>query len=305
MRGELVLSVSTLLGFLLTLVRVAGVFVFVPIPGVSSVAQPGARHSGAGHHHRSVSRVAAGRRPRLRPGCSLLWIMVEAALGIGIGLAVAFVSEAFAVGAQVMGLQAGYAFASTIDPEHAGRFDRAGGLRAACRRAAVLRHRARPRGAAHFRAQPGNLPGGLVRADARRRRRKCWPSGRTMFRTGLRLALPMIAVLVMVDISLALLGRVNAQLQLLTIAFPVKMMVGLVLLGWLALLLPALCSAPSADASFAAVRRPDRPVEAMADKAAKDRTTHPAAHEEGARRRQFSHAPASSSAPCSSWPSSA
>ena len=33
MRGDLVLSTATLLGFLLTLVRVAGVFIFVPLPG--------------------------------------------------------------------------------------------------------------------------------------------------------------------------------------------------------------------------------------------------------------------------------
>jgi flagellar biosynthetic protein FliR len=59
-----------------------------------------------------------------------------------------------------------------------------------------------------------------------------------MFSTGLRLALPVIAALVMIDISLALLGRINAQIHLLTIAFPAKMLVGLVLLGWIALLYP-------------------------------------------------------------------
>jgi flagellar biosynthesis protein FliR len=57
----------------------------------------------------------------------------------------------------------------------------------------------------------------------------------------------------MVDISLALLGRVNAQLQLLTIAFPVKMIVGLALLGWLAVLLPALFRA-GIDSSFTVIR---------------------------------------------------
>jgi flagellar biosynthetic protein FliR len=77
--------------------------------------------------------------------------------------------------------------------------------------------------------------------------------GSTMFSTGLRLALPMIAILVMVDISLALLGRVNSQLQLLTIAFPVKMMIGLALLGWLALILPALFRS-GIGVGFAAMR---------------------------------------------------
>ena len=43
-------------------------------------------------------------------------MLLEAALGVGIGLAVAFATEAFSVGAQMMGLQAGYSFASTVDP---------------------------------------------------------------------------------------------------------------------------------------------------------------------------------------------
>jgi flagellar biosynthetic protein FliR len=75
-----------------------------------------------------------------------------------------------------------------------------------------------------------------------------------MFSTGLRLALPVLAVMIMVDISLALLGRVNAQLHLLTIAFPVKMVVGLALFGWIAVLLPALLRGGSAT-GFAAIKQ--------------------------------------------------
>jgi len=44
----------------------------------------------------------------------------------------------------------------------------------------------------------------------------------------------------------ALVGRVNSQLQLMTIAFPVKMVVGLGLLAWIAVLLPALMRGVSA-----------------------------------------------------------
>ena len=61
-----------------------------------------------------------------------------------------------------------------------------------------------------------------------------------MFSTGLRLALPVMAVMVMVDISIALLGRVNAQLHLISVAFPIKMLLGVGLLAWMAVLLPAL-----------------------------------------------------------------
>ena len=60
-----------------------------------------------------------------------------------------------------------------------------------------------------------------------------------MFTTGLRLALPIVALLALVDISLALMGRIHAQLQLLTIAFPAKMLLSLVLLALLLSTFPA------------------------------------------------------------------
>jgi flagellar biosynthetic protein FliR len=74
-----------------------------------------------------------------------------------------------------------------------------------------------------------------------------------MFSTGLRLALPVVAILVLVDVSLALLGRINSQLQLLTVAFPIKMMVGLFVLSWVAMLLPTLFRTDAAI-TLAAIR---------------------------------------------------
>jgi flagellar biosynthesis protein FliR len=62
-----------------------------------------------------------------------------------------------------------------------------------------------------------------------------------------------MAVMVMVDISIALLGRVNAQLHLLSVAFPIKMLLGVSLLAWMAVLLPALLRGAS-SATFAAAR---------------------------------------------------
>ena len=49
----------------------------------------------------------------------------------------------------------------------------------------------------------------------------------------MRLALPVVALLMLVDLALALLGRLNAQLQLLTLAFPAKMLAALLLLAWM------------------------------------------------------------------------
>ncbi|SPE39825.1 Type III secretion system inner membrane R protein (fragment) [Candidatus Sulfopaludibacter sp. SbA3] len=59
-----------------------------------------------------------------------------------------------------------------------------------------------------------------------------------LFSVGVRLALPVVALLVMVDVALALLGRLNSQLQLLSLAFPAKMLIALLVLSWIAALFP-------------------------------------------------------------------
>jgi flagellar biosynthetic protein FliR len=64
--------------------------------------------------------------------------------------------------------------------------------------------------------------------------------GGDMLALAVRLALPAIALLVLADIALGLLARLNSQLQLLSLSFPIKMTAALVLLGWLAVLLPKL-----------------------------------------------------------------
>jgi flagellar biosynthetic protein FliR len=64
--------------------------------------------------------------------------------------------------------------------------------------------------------------------------------GADMLSLALRLALPAVALLVLMDLSLGLVGRLNQQLQLLSMGFPVKMLVGLVLLVWITALVPSL-----------------------------------------------------------------
>jgi flagellar biosynthesis protein FliR len=250
MPGELALSASTLLGFLLTLVRISGAFVFVPIPGISAAFQPARVLLALG-----ITLALYSSWPRVEGipsvGQFVFWILVEAALGVGIGLAVAFVAEAFAVGAQVLGLQVGYAFASTIDP-----VTQADSTVIAifCQIAAGLMFFTTGLDRQVIQVFAHSLeayPAGsfvLSRSAAE----QIVLVGSTMFSTGMRLALPMVAVLIMIDVSLALLGRVNSQLQLLTVAFPVKMAVGLALLGWTALLFPTLFRT-SAEATFRAV----------------------------------------------------
>ena len=52
-----------------------------------------------------------------------------------------------------------------------------------------------------------------------------------IFSLGMRLALPVVALLTLVDLALALVGRLNAQLQLVLLAFPVKMLATLAAAG--------------------------------------------------------------------------
>jgi flagellar biosynthetic protein FliR len=63
-------------------------------------------------------------------------------------------------------------------------------------------------------------------------------AGADMLITGVRVALPVVALLLMVDIALALLGRMQAQLQLLTVAFPAKMLAALAVLAAMIAVLP-------------------------------------------------------------------
>jgi flagellar biosynthetic protein FliR len=159
--------------------------------------------------------------------------------------------EAFAVGSQILGLQAGYSFASTVDPNTqadstvlvvlsqlaAGLLFFATGLDRQL--ILILARSLETHPAGSFTLSRGAGEQMLL-------------LGSTIFSTGLRLAMPMIAILVMLDISLALLGRVNSQLQLLHISFPVKMVVALGLLGSLALMFPTLFRLTAASTFSAA-----------------------------------------------------
>src|SRR5262249_49874753 len=144
------------------------------------------------------------------------------AIGITIGLGVAFILECFVMGAQVLSLNAGFSFAQTIDPSTQAESgvllvfaQLAGGLvflslgldREVIRTLAYSLD-VHPAGA--WIARPAAEP--LLRL------------GGNMLALALRLAMPAVALLVLSDVAMGLLGRLNAQLQLLTLAFPVKMM---------------------------------------------------------------------------------
>ncbi len=251
MHDSLVLSIATLYSFLLTLARVAGAIVFVPLPGVAAAPQPVRAAFALACTIALFSRWPAVQAASVTGATLIVWIAAEAAFGIAIGLCVAIALEAFTFAAQMLGVPAGYGFASTFDPNSeadstvlvvmaqlvAGLLFFALGLHREVLRLFALSMEKVPAGAYIF---------GRVSAETLIR------AAGSLFSIGVRLALPVTALIAMVDIAIALLGRLNAQLHLMSLAFPAKMLVALLMLGWLAAAFPRMLLESSSHAWGAA-----------------------------------------------------
>ena len=237
MPANVTLSIGTVYGFLLVLARVGGALTFVPLPGMRSVLEPARAALAIGFTVALSSRWPVLDGGAVSGGTLLVWVAAEAALGIAVGVTVAFVLEAFTLAAQVAGMQAGYAYASTIDPTTeadsgvllvfaqliGGMLFFALGLdREVLRLFAYSLDR----------VPVGSYALTVGSAEAVIR------LGSSVFAFGARLALPVVALLVMMDVALALLGRLNQQLQLLSLSFPLKMLTALVVLSWTAVNFP-------------------------------------------------------------------
>ncbi len=239
--GDMPVSVTvaagTLFAFLLVLARVSGALAFVPLPGIGAAPGPAKVAFTVGLTLALFVRWPAVNSDSITGSTLAAWAAAEAAIGIAIGVSVVIVLEAFTLAAQVMGLQAGYAFAQTIDPNTqadsgillvlaqllGGLFFFAMGLDRQIVRLFAFSLEKIP---------PGSWVFGRASAESLIR------LASNLFSVGLQLALPVVALLVMVDVALALMGRLNAQLQLLSLAFPVKMLIALLVLSWTAALFP-------------------------------------------------------------------
>jgi flagellar biosynthetic protein FliR len=238
MPASLTLSTGTLLGFLLVLARVSGIFVFVPLPGMHSAPEPARIALVLG-----ITMCLFPRWPQVGAGVSVArligWVIAEAAIGLAIGVAVAVVLEAFVLAAQVLGLQAGYAYASTIDPNTQAD---SGILLVIAQLISGMLFFALGFDREVIRLVAGSLqtaPAGAWEWSRGSTETLIRLSG-TIFSAGLRLAFPVVALLLITDFALALLGRLNAHLQLLSLAFPVKMLLTLAMMAAGAAVLPRL-----------------------------------------------------------------
>ena len=251
MPASAAIPVSLLYAFLLVLARMAGIFIFLPLPGFK--AGPDAAKITLAV---VMTLALYARWPVIAAPSNLLqmagWMIVEASIGVAIGLAVSFLIEGVIMAAQAISTQAGFAFASTVDPNTEAD-------------STVLILIAQLTGAMLFFAMgldrqllsilarslethpPGTITSSRATAEA------LVMLGSGIFTTGLRLALPLVALLFLVDLSVGLLGRLSTQLQLIALAFPAKMLASVAALSVLVLLIPQVFQ-QSANVLFSALR---------------------------------------------------
>jgi flagellar biosynthesis protein FliR len=240
MHAELHAPVALLYSFLLVLARVAGCMIFVPLPGFRNAAD----------QVRIILILALTISlypvwPAVPPNPSIVefagWIAIESGFGLCIGLLVGFLSDIMLLFGQMCGLQAGFSFASTIDPNTQAD---APVLSAIAQTVAGLLfvtlglHRYVIR---IFADSLVSQPPTRLALNPRWGEPILHAAG-TIFSTGLRLALPIVGLMAMVDIALALLGRINGNLQLLHLAMPLKILAGLATISLLLMLVPAFYS---------------------------------------------------------------
>jgi flagellar biosynthesis protein FliR len=237
MHDNILIPVGDLLTFLFVLTRIAGAFVFIPIPGSHGVANPARILMCMGISvavYPYAPHMSSGDMDILRLGGI---IFQEAAFGIATGLLVSIAVEAFQFGAQMVSLQAGLSFATTFDPNTQAESTvliTIAQLLAGCLFFAFgFDHRLLAALSQSIAAFP---PGMFTMNIGMAEKVGLMLSG--IFSTGMLAMMPILAFLLLLDIVLAMLGRLHSQLQLLTLAFPMKLLCITALFAWMAVLFP-------------------------------------------------------------------
>ena len=184
---------------------------------------------------------------RIRTLSDAAWnLPVEAALGLAAGVTVGWLLEIFTLGMQLISIQAGFSYASTIDPTtqaDSGVLLVAGQLAAGLLFVGMGWER-EVLGA--FAASLERAPPGAWHLQPEFAALVTKWTGATVA-LAFRLALPVTAFLLLLDLALALLGRTQPHMPLIQLALPVKMGAALVLLAWQSPILPGILGRAMAD----------------------------------------------------------
>ena len=230
MHAELQVPLEWPLAFALVLSRMAGVFVFVPMPvkeagpGMARIVFAFATALALFPHWPVIDTAD------VTVGVLAGWLFSEVAFGLSVGLVTGFLAEALTMGAQILGLQAGYGYASVVDPTTSADSD-------------VLQVLAQLTSGLLFFSL--GLHRWLIRAFALSLDR--YPPGQftlsrdlaetvirlgsSVFTVGLRVALPIVGLLAMTEIALALVGRMTPQLHLGSSSVALKLLLALITLS--------------------------------------------------------------------------
>jgi len=248
MRAELPIPMDMATGGLLVLIRLSGMLVFVPIPGLRSVP--------------ALIRIACAllltmallpSHPigfRVAPSAGEFTLILISELGLGLlaGVVAGLLGELFVFAVQTFALQAGYSYASSIDPNSeadSNVLQSVAGLASMLLffHSGVLSSLLKSYERSLTAWPPGSFWNGPEVGTA------VIQFGGAVLELALRLALPVVGLLLLTDLTLALLGRLNSQLQLLTLAFPVKMLGALAAVAAVVALLPGLYSRQASQAA--------------------------------------------------------
>lgn len=227
---ELLFTEAEIVRFLLVLSRMAGLLIFLPIPGLRAFPESIRPLVAVALTVPLLAKASPLPAAEVDGAGVFVWCLAELCFGLLWGLAVHYLIEAFVLGAQFLALQAGYGYASIIDPStqaDAGLLQILAQLVASLLFFATGMHRQILflMGESLVRIPPGTYIPNVTTAN------QLIDLGTEMIEIATRLSLPLIGLLLLIDISLALLGRVQAQLQMLSMAFPAKLLLSLFVLG--------------------------------------------------------------------------
>jgi flagellar biosynthetic protein FliR len=203
--------------------RLSAMLAFLPLPGFKSL--PAATRVLFSLSFASVLAVSAPPEAFAAPpgGAFLLQLMGDLLTGVSIGLVCTLVVDAFTFSGQVISVQAGFSYASTIDPFSESD---SGILPSLFSLTANLLLFQSPLYAELLRALMSGLlrPPGQAAAHAQGVARILIEFSAHCIGIGIKLALPIIALLFLADLCIGLFGRLQPQIQFLSMSFSLKLL---------------------------------------------------------------------------------
>ncbi len=219
-----------LISFIWPLTRILGVIMTAPIFGHRSV--PARVKIGLGIFIALIVSPTLPAMPDVALGSwqGLLILVQQMLIGIAIGFVMRVVFAAVEAAGEIVGLQMGLGFASFFDPQSAGQtlvvarfFNMLAVLLFLAINAHLLLIGVLVESFQTLPIGTHTLSGSGFYSVA--------SFGSTIFSAGLQIALPIIAILLMTNLSLGILTRSAPQLNIFAIGFPITLGVGLIVLN--------------------------------------------------------------------------